>query len=681
MSVRGDAVADDVAKSRPEPAPGVSRAGPPPTPEPAPESLLPLEIAMGAEHDDPDPDSPARRVLLKQERLIHEQIALARNERFRNRIKAARDAALAALAIAVVAGGAWVVWDASRADGVVIEPFAVAPSLAQQGLTGEVVANRLLGRIAAMQVVTESSRVRRSARGGGEDELSVEIPQTGVSAGEIVRLLRRRLGHETVVTGELAPDGAGGFALHVYVDGLPVALPAAAPEAAGGSAGAAPRAAAGEARTASPVDRLLDRGAEAVFSKTEPYRYSSWLITAGRPEESTAARRALSARGSPEERAWAFSGLSQEAREAGRFDEALAFAAESVRLNPDLPNGYGNIGIASGILGHDERELRARRQMLAAARRSRDFRAPSRGKAGSAAAVARLRGDYASMTSAAEEMTRLAETHDNADSALATRAHAQAARHEVSAARRTAAGLSKPLAPGARSRKNLAIVEQATLEDWRVLEAELSAPVPAVPQQIGFDRGGPGIDVALTARRYRPVLAYAIARQGRTAEAAAMVSATPLDCYLCVRMRGAVAAEARDWPAAERWFAEAVRQGPSLPFAHAEWGQARLARGDARGAIRLFREAQKRGPRWADPLKLEGDALARSGDHRGAIRRYRATAERAPRWGALHLAWGRSLAALGRSGDARAKYAQAARLDLSAADRAEVARLLARRAG
>jgi Flp pilus assembly protein TadD len=67
------------------------------------------------------------------------------------------------------------------------------------------------------------------------------------------------------------------------------------------------------------------------------------------------------------------------------------------------------------------------------------------------------------------------------------------------------------------------------------------------------------------------------------------------------------------------------------------------------------------------------------GDEAGAIRKYRAAAERAPRWGALHLAWGRALEAQGRRDQAREKYTQAARMDLSATDRAEVVRRLGAR--
>ena len=51
--------------------------------------------------------------------------------------------------------------------------------------------------------------------------------------------------------------------------------------------------------------------------------------------------------------------------------------------------------------------------------------------------------------------------------------------------------------------------------------------------------------------------------------------------------------------------------------------------------------------------------------------------ERAPRWGALHLALGRSLAASGRTDEARERWRAAAGMDLNPADRAEVRQRLA----
>ena len=85
-------------------------------------------------------------------------------------------------------------------------------------------------------------------------------------------------------------------------------------------------------------------------------------------------------------------------------------------------------------------------------------------------------------------------------------------------------------------------------------------------------------------------------------------------------------------------------------------------------------QAVERDPRWADPQKYWGDALMAQGDEAGVIRKYRAAADRAPQWRALHLALGRALEAQGRRDQARETYTEAARMDLSAADRAEVVR-------
>ncbi len=87
----------------------------------------------------------------------------------------------------------------------------------------------------------------------------------------------------------------------------------------------------------------------------------------------------------------------------------------------------------------------------------------------------------------------------------------------------------------------------------------------------------------------RPLQARATARSGDLAGAEALISTTPLDCYLCTRVRGQVSAIKRDWPAAERWFSEAARQAPSLPFAFSEWGEMLIAKERSRWRGREIR--------------------------------------------------------------------------------------------
>eukprot|EP01035_Chromulina_nebulosa_P033639 gene33639-45055_t len=125
---------------------------------------------------------------------------------------------------------------------------------------------------------------------------------------------------------------------------------------------------------------------------------------------------------------------------------------------------------------------------------------------------------------------------------------------------------------------------------------------------------------------------------------------------------------------AEGWYRAALAIAPNHRGATEYYGELKILRGDIAGAIDFYEQAIQRGPRWADPQKYWGDALMAQGDEAGAIRKYRAAADRAPQWGALHLAWGRALEAQGKRDQAREKYSEAARMDLSATDRAEVVR-------
>jgi tetratricopeptide (TPR) repeat protein len=122
------------------------------------------------------------------------------------------------------------------------------------------------------------------------------------------------------------------------------------------------------------------------------------------------------------------------------------------------------------------------------------------------------------------------------------------------------------------------------------------------------------------------------ARTGDIAGAEVLIAATPLDCYLCIRTRGQIAAIKKNWPAADRWFGEAVRQAPSLPFAYTEWADAKAAKGDLEGAIALYRTAHQKSPDFPDALKGWGDALAKAGRWNDAPSLYDQALQVAPAW-------------------------------------------------
>ena len=206
------------------------------------------------------------------------------------------------------------------------------------------------------------------------------------------------------------------------------------------------------------------------------------------------------------------------------------------------------------------------------------------------------------------------------------------------------------------------------LDDWATVAAELEAEQP---RQLAL--GAPAKEALV--RALQPLLAYAYARTGRVSQAEALVGGTPMDCDFCVLARGQVAAARQDWSTTNRWFSLVARRTPSIPFANTEWGEMLLAKGDTDGAIARLADAHRQSPHFADPLELWGEALMRKGDAEGAAQKFASADKCAPRWGRDHLRWGQALAKLGKPDEARAQWRAAAGMDLSVADRAELARM------
>ena len=166
-----------------------------------------------------------------------------------------------------------------------------------------------------------------------------------------------------------------------------------------------------------------------------------------------------------------------------------------------------------------------------------------------------------------------------------------------------------------------------------------------------------------------PWAARAQAEMGDYATAERLIAATPLDCTLCLRVRGRVAALGGRSGEADRWYRAAVSSAPNLPQSYQDWAESRLLMGDVAGAVAMAKAANERGPQWAEPLKTMGDAMVRQRDLNGAEASYAKAATKAPRWGKLHMQWAGALWRLGRQKEARDKLDIAAGMDLNLADR------------
>ena len=157
-----------------------------------------------------------------------------------------------------------------------------------------------------------------------------------------------------------------------------------------------------------------------------------------------------------------------------------------------------------------------------------------------------------------------------------------------------------------------------------------------------------------------PWLALAEAKTGDVNAARREIAKTPLDCYLCLRVRGQIDSLEKNWNGAAYWFARAVAAAPSISLCLCRLGRRCCSRkGDLDGAIAKFESAHAKGPHFADPLEMWGEALIAKNRSDLALAKFEEANKYAPNWGRLHLKWGEALSYLGKKDDAAKQFALA----------------------
>lgn len=568
--------------------------------------------------------------------------------------------AVAFIVIAVAIGLGLEIWAAARADGLVIDAFNVPPALADKGLTGQVVASKLLDRLTVMQNQTQSSRAPSSFANDWTNDIKVEIPDTGVSLGEVVRYLHGALGHEMHLSGEMyqTPKGA---ALTVRVDNEP---------------GQTFEASSGD------INALIARAAEAVYARAQPYRYSVYLYARGDYARSYAVDEALAQGGPANERSWAYVGLTNFDLDKGLYDKARRDTVLAYEANPILPLPLllrANVEVTAG---HEEAALTTAREAAESfkGRGANQYTAKWRAYGALGAEIAQ-KEETGDLLDIARVMARGSWfqpvyfiTEGALDFALA---------HDTRSASATLSTLTSRQVAGAgidTGAANVLLVHaQIDLEhqDWPKVIAE-ALQSEAMARRVAAQTHGSQSDRAIREVGAGPLLALAYAHMGEQTKADAVLKTLPLDCDPCARAHGRVEAIRRHWDAATKWFALVAARSPDIPFADSDWGAMLLAKGDLGGAIAKFESANRKGPHFADPLEMWGEALIRTNRSDLAVAKFAEAAQYAPNWGRLHLKWGEALLWTGDKGGARRQFATAATLDLCAADIAALRQVEAR---
>ncbi|HEY5339205.1 MAG TPA: tetratricopeptide repeat protein [Rhizomicrobium sp.] len=552
------------------------------------------------------------------------------------------------IAIAIFFGAA--IWNAAHDNALVIEAFSVPPDMDQRGLTGQVVAAKLLDRLSSLQAQTESNRTPSSYANNWGDDIKVQIPDTGVSIGELNRYLRAWLGHETHISGEIYRTPTG-IAVTTRV-GSDASATFTGSEA--------------------DFDRLVQQAAESVYGDTQLYRYAVYLMTSNRLPEAQAAYQKLVESGSPTDRAWAYIGLQNLAGLRGDTAGARDYLLDAIALRPDFPMAYINLAGADGNLQHDEAELSDQRKIVALDRDASDSDinpATFHGLVLQAqAAVAGDLGDYQQSIACLRQILAIPMFNNSVNQARQGIVDAFAFLHDGAQFRWAA----KQFPP---SKDENTLLNRHASVDLGALEMDDPKPllrdVPAV--EAFLEKIGP-IGLEAERRQFRSPKAYANALTGDFVQAHALIAETPLDCASCLMYRARIDALQKNWAGSDYWFRRVTQFAPSNPLYWSQWGRMLLEKGDYDRAIATFKIAHEKGPHFADPLEGWGEALMGKNRSDLAVAKFEEAGKSAPNWGRLHLKWGEAFFYTGDKAGAQKQFDAASTLDLSPAEAAELHR-------
>jgi tetratricopeptide (TPR) repeat protein len=573
--------------------------------------------------------------------------------RFNDQMRGAMQIMLVVIGAAVVIAIAAALWSASEAEGLVVDSFSVPPQFAQAGMAGDVVAADMTHRIAEVRDTANAHSIAHSkdVRLDRDQEIKVDIPDTGISLGEVSRYLRSWLGKERHLSGSLRNVGDGNIALTVALGGADAATFV-------GPAG--------------DLDKLEQHAAEHVFQIVDPSNYILYLFGTGhRADTLPAIQHLIHVADNPAMLADGYALWGHWTRSVeGNLPLAMTRLRMAVAIDAKALPPHMEMMFTSLDMGHDENALHEARALS-------DFRQEDQYAWREGDGFAQVlqvgvlqsdaeTGDFQrAMSDRCEGMCSLTEL-------LLDRAEFAARMHDIAQSRVLIKQALASDGVNAHDADRARYFADAAADDWRSAVADAHAEVEA---EIA-DRS-PLTDITMRTNTL-PLLAYALARMGDLAAAHAQVYNTPGDCVACEAARGNLDAVEKNWSGAAWWFARATRDAPSIPFAYTDWGAMLMAKGDLDGAIAKFKLANVEGPHFADPLEMWGEALIAQNHSDLALAKFAEADKYAPNWGRLHLKWGEALAYLGRPGDAKAQFAIVVRLDLSPADRTMLKTWMAR---
>jgi tetratricopeptide (TPR) repeat protein len=503
----------------------------------------------------------------------------------------------------LVAGIAVMVYGALTSRSVVVDAFQTPTALAPTGITGQVAATGVRDELQKLQDsgrwLTGGQLDRKSA---WSSTVKTEVPESGVSLGEIDRLLREHLGRDIHIDGDLVQTLTGGLALTVRGDDV-------LPKTFEGGAG--------------DLDKLTTQAAEYVYGRSQPYEFFTYLQANHRDAEALDfVAGAVQRANNDSLRARLANGWGTSLEAMNRPAEALEKYHLAMSLEPYYWTPRGDAVVALAGSEGEEAAWRESRAMLAAV-----DAAPKKDRPRLYMLANPTQLTWDMPWHLAALLDGVSENNGRGvDSVTAPQvARAYALMHNASLAARYL-GLSDAKAPATQAvAHQIAILQAIDRNELgsSVADADALWKVWQANPQLQADDDSPCL------------AALALGMAGRTADSDAIFQKIG-PWSRCTAAHGQILEHQGNLAAAQAMWADGINHSPDLPFDYMARGVSEENRGDLKSAEADLKKASSTAPHFADPIKLYGDLLAREGRWKEAFAKYEEALKYAPNWPNLH---------------------------------------------
>jgi hypothetical protein len=526
----------------------------------------------------------------------------------RMRVAISTFTAVVVTVIAMVGGK--MLYDAFTSRRVVVESFQTPAALAPSGVTGQVVAADVLDVLQRLREATRTVTKGLTSQSAWSSDVKIEVPETGVSIGEVDRLMHERFGHDVHIEGELVETPDNGLALTVRGERVPPQTFTGGPH---------------------DLDALATKAGEYIYGRSQPYQFAAYLAGGSRYKDALDFLPGAFARAETDSlradlaNVWgsAYTSLGQPKLAAEKFRLVMAL---SPQRSEKWWNGWGNLLSVIALAEGEQAAWRESHAYLEAVSHAPKGKRPDLPQLTNPASI--------TWDLPLELSAELADAVHNGGAGATSAldgpeiADVYGLMHDpVKAARYLAA--SDPSDPGAKA-------ESLLLPAYDALDR--GQPAAAIPSLEAFWKAWQAdTSLHLSYPDAPCLLGLAYGRVGRLADAEAVFKSMP-PLARCAAAHGEALARAGDIAGAQRAWADGLALAPSLPLIYLNRGRWELEQGDLAAAQADLARASAQAPHFADPLKAWGDLLMRENRHGEALAKYDEALKYAPDWEVLRRA-------------------------------------------